>query len=210
MSKSSKRVRHFCAVYYQEDAAYVIERLKYLYNCGDLRNYYLIQHDPDIDDKQTHYHMCIEYWEAHSLTAVQKHFGIKDKEQGLREGKVQVCSDFRKYLRYLIHLDDKYKKQYHWTDVECTDSMRYLTKINSKNANTGSDFYITSDKCRNIIRNNRLLGWTEVFDIMCNHADLDQRLVQKTLYRMLYDYWREAHTEAQSEQVKYYINERGI
>ena len=82
----------------------------------DLLNiqYAYIKHDKDTNDdgtiKKTHYHLRIFYKDKKSISAWAKFFNVNQND-------IQILTDKRLSIRYLIHIDSKDKFLYNYDDI---------------------------------------------------------------------------------------------
>ena len=156
-NEKSVRTRNFCAVVYDEDIKYCRVKLAELETRGLLRAFYLIMHNPESDDKSSHFHILFEYYDARTLSAVQKHFSE------LRDSKIEVCTDLRSYACYMIHKYEIDKKRYDTSLVFTNDMERYRLLVTSDNGNQVSsdkvfmerfyDLLYSGDEFHNILLN---------------------------------------------------------
>lgn len=130
---SGNRHYNFCGICYSEHWEGFNKYLKVLTECGTIRAYYKILHKPDTEDKVEHVHFLIEFWDARTLSSVNKR--IKKFCDVWRDGLLEINSDLREYARYLIHKDELDKIHYSPTEVDTNDRERYVLLINAENSN---------------------------------------------------------------------------
>ena len=110
------------------------------YKRGVIKHYYIIKHKPEnkeFDERQRveHWHFVIEYFNAKTLSAVQKNLSF------MRPELIEICSSLRGNLQYLIHYHDIDKIRYNILDVVTDDKERYFYIIMQE-----SDLQVDSDK----------------------------------------------------------------
>lgn len=127
---NQKRCRTFCILLYQEtdsyDTASVLDyimgniyRWNYILHDMDLKEYTSDNFPDDYEDgdgvyKKPHIHVVVRTKNGHTLSAFAKLLGIDSRF-------IQVCSNYRSAVRYLIHADDADKHQYSKLDICSND-----------------------------------------------------------------------------------------
>lgn len=123
--RPDKRYRAFCLLLYEETESYdTVEVLDKITLDPSLKHFYYILHDrdskeqkerdifPDVDlqdddspFKKPHYHLVLRYNNGCTISALSKKLGIDSRF-------IQICSNWRSAIRYLVHRDDPDKFQY--------------------------------------------------------------------------------------------------
>lgn len=130
----TKRSRSFnLVVYCGKRSLFKILRA---YNDG-ISNYAFMEHDKDVfeddtydendvlihakgDLKQPHIHLLIDFYHAHTFTAVKKMFTTEEDSP-----RVEFTSSRAVCFRYLCHLDNPEKYQYDYKDIVSSDIAYY-------------------------------------------------------------------------------------
>lgn len=107
--------RAFTGVLYQDSEVY--DCAESIASLGDFFDEFAwIVHDSDFDDdgslKKIHIHWVGRKKNATTLSKVSK-------VSGVGENMVEFCRNFKKMVRYLVHIDNPNKYQYKIEDVEC-------------------------------------------------------------------------------------------
>ena len=75
--------------------------------------YYAIEHNPDIDEDNTHYHIVIRFSAPTQWEQIKKQFPF---------GNIDNCKKgVAKCVQYLVHLNDNTKVQYPWENIVHND-----------------------------------------------------------------------------------------
>ena len=114
----SSRVRFFSLVSYLSES----EFLPILQDNLRIRNYIYIYHDKD--NCESHYHICLNTFNAHTVTAVCKWFKISDKNTFSEE--IRSSNIFG----YLTHNLPKYKDKYQYSESElCSNDIEFWRRF---------------------------------------------------------------------------------
>ena len=104
----------------------------------DVKEYYFILHDKDIKEKtnelkKPHYHCCIGYedYGRYTIDKVREYFKPLNTH-------IKAITSFKKFIRYLIHLDDKSKYQYDLNDVITNNQDKYEKQLINKDVSIDS------------------------------------------------------------------------
>lgn len=110
---SDIRCRNVCGVIYPDDPNYPVYLSKIL-----LYKHFCCLHDKDIDDngelKKPHLHFLLRFDNPTSINSLSKSFDLP-------VNYFERCSDYRSYIRYLIHIDNPDKFQYPQSAIETND-----------------------------------------------------------------------------------------
>lgn len=89
--------------------------------------YWFIEHNPDDDLPNPHYHIVIKFKTHSRFTTVKSKFPYGDIEQ---------AKNIRNSVQYLIHLNDLSKVQYNWEDVvtNCGDMSPFKVQSRAQQA----------------------------------------------------------------------------
>lgn len=175
------RVRNFCGVCYDEQIKDIVKYLKDYTDRGNIRFWALIQHDAETDEKSKHYHFVVEFYNAKTLTAVNKNIGVRD-------GLIQVCTDVRGYCCYMLHKYEIDKKNYFIKQVESNDIERFIMFVNAKNDNQCNNDKLVWKKFSDLVLNNDLPLYS-VLDTLCKDKDIEIKTVRRNayLFKVFYD-----------------------
>lgn len=105
----TKRYRNFMILFYDESKHYNLNDV--LFNLHSLKYYAYIKHEPEEEEKVSHYHAFIHLDTATTEKALSKRIGIP-------EDKIQYVKNVRGGCRYLTHIDYPEKIQYSLDDVK--------------------------------------------------------------------------------------------
>lgn len=103
------RARGWTLVLYPDAKNYDFDQVMVL--ARGYSDYAFIKHDPDVEEKKTHYHLNIFFQNACSRSAVLKKLGLPDNYT-----KADSIDFVRSINRYLTHIDYPERKQY---DIDC-------------------------------------------------------------------------------------------
>ena len=161
MSKSTLNPRsyNFCGVIYEEHLKVVMDYLRSYTDRGVIRAYYIIRHDAENEDNQVHWHLLIEYYDAKTLTSVNKKIDVRD-------GLIQYCSDVREYACYLIHKYEIDKKRYKIEQVDTNDKERFVMLVNSENSNQCNADKVFLLKAYDLIKNRYDLCFADILETL--------------------------------------------
>ena len=185
MSKSDRnfRTRDFCMVFYDEQVQTVVDYFKRYVNAGVIQYYNFIVHNPDNDGEETgkrHYHACWKCYNAHTTSAVRKQINkLTDVDNLIQEGKVNVCSDYRMYCRYLLHLDDIDKERYFIQQVESNDKEMFAFIINAENDNQANSDKLFLQKAYQLIRERTDLCFMEIMELLVFDKNIKAATVKR-------------------------------
>lgn len=104
----TKRYRNFMILFYRESKHYDFDDL--IFNIHSLKYYAYIEHQPETDEKQPHFHAFIHLDTACTEQALSKRLGIP-------VDKIQYVKNVRGGCRYLTHVDYPDKIQYDISSV---------------------------------------------------------------------------------------------
>ena len=116
----TKRYRNFMVLFYKESKHYDFDDL--IFNIHSLKYYAYIEHQPETDEKQPHFHAFIHLDTACTEQALSKRLGIPID-------KIQYVKNVRGGCRYLTHIDYPDKIQYD-ISATTTDILYVLYFIN--------------------------------------------------------------------------------
>ena len=102
------RYRNFMVLFYDESKHYNFDDV--LFNLHGFKYYAYIKHQPESDEKTSHYHAFLKVDSATTESAIASKLGIP-------VDKVQYVKNIRAANRYLIHIDYPEKIQYSIDDV---------------------------------------------------------------------------------------------
>ena len=103
-----KQYRNFMVLFYDESKHYKFDDL--IFNLHGFKYYAYIKHEPEDEEKMSHYHAVIHLDSATTERAVANRLGIPKE-------KVKHVKSFRSACRYLTHIDYPDKIQYNVDDV---------------------------------------------------------------------------------------------
>lgn len=104
----SKRYRNFMVLFYEVSKHYEFNDI--IFNLHSFKYYAYIKHEPESDEKVSHYHAFIHLDSATTEEALAKRLGIP-------KDKVQYVKNVRGGCRYLTHIDYPQKIQYSLDNV---------------------------------------------------------------------------------------------
>lgn len=110
--------------------------------------YWFILHDADDEVSIAHFHIVIKFKSPMPFESIKKRFPY---------GKIENARNIKATIQYLIHLNDKSKKQYSWDDIitNCKDMSPYKVQSSSQQEITLQDVYDRIDsgeiKAHNLI-----------------------------------------------------------
>ena len=87
--------------------------------------YWLIEHEADDEVSKTHFHIVIKFKSPTPFETIKNKFPY---------GLIEKTGSLKASIQYLIHLNDKSKKQFSWGDVKtsCLDMTPYKVLSNSQ------------------------------------------------------------------------------
>lgn len=103
------RYRSFLLLLYPDSHSYNIQDI--FFELNGFKNYAYILHQPESDEKKSHYHVYIHLDSACTISAVSKRLGIPVNH-------IQHVRSERASLRYLTHIDYEDKIQYNFYDIK--------------------------------------------------------------------------------------------
>lgn len=107
--KIPKKYRCFTLVVYDESIHYKLDDI--LFALKGFKYWAYIKHEPEEEEKQTHYHILIKLENATTVESISKKTGVPFH-------KIQYVRNVRAMARYLIHFDDPEKIQYNISDIK--------------------------------------------------------------------------------------------
>lgn len=102
------KYRCFTFVLYDESDFYDFNDV--LFNLKSYKNWAYIKHQPESNEKHSHYHFIIYLDNATTIQSISKKTGVPSNY-------IQYVKNIRAMCRYLIHFDDPEKFQYSLSDV---------------------------------------------------------------------------------------------
>lgn len=87
--------------------------------------YWIIEHSADEEVSKDHFHIVIKFKTPTPFETIKNKFPF---------GKIENARNIKATVQYLIHLNDKSKKQYSWDDIKtnCKDMTPYKVQSNSQ------------------------------------------------------------------------------
>lgn len=110
-----KKYRNFMILFYDDSIHYDFNEV--IFNLHSFKYYAYIKHEPETDEKVSHYHAFIRLDNATTEISIAKRLGIP-------KDKVQYVKNVRSALRYLTHIDYEDKIQYSIDDVKVSGLFR--------------------------------------------------------------------------------------
>lgn len=104
-----KKYRNFMVLFYDESKHYFFDDV--IFNLHSFKYYAYIKHQPETNEKSSHYHAYIHTDSACTESALAKRLGLP-------VDKVQYVKNVRAAIRYLTHVDYEDKIQYSIDDVK--------------------------------------------------------------------------------------------
>lgn len=185
MAKSNNpRKRNFNILCYDEHIKELRKNLTDYTEKGVIRAYYLILHRAETDEKQNHYHCCIEFWQAKTKTAVSKNMGLDERF-------IEYNSSVRAFVNYMLHRYERGKIKYNITEIDTNDRERLFFLYNQSNdmkADSINEFF---DTALDIINNNWHCPWWLVFRKLQKNSNIDCKLLGRyasALYNVYQSY----------------------
>lgn len=105
----TKRYRNFMILFYRESQHYDFDDI--IFNIHSLKYYAYIEHQPETEEKEPHFHAFIHLDTACTEQALSKRLGLPID-------KIQYVKNVRGGCRYLTHIDYPDKIQYKLEDVK--------------------------------------------------------------------------------------------
>lgn len=103
------RYRSFLILLYEDTTSYNINDI--FFEINGFKKYAYIRHEPETDEKKSHYHLYISLDSACTISAVSKRLGVPTQF-------IQHVRSERASLRYLTHIDYPEKIQYEIKDIK--------------------------------------------------------------------------------------------
>lgn len=103
------RYRSFLILLYEDTTSYNINDI--FFEINGFEKYAYIRHEPETDEKKSHYHLYISLHNACTISAVSKRLGVPTQF-------IQHVRSERASLRYLTHIDYPEKIQYEIKDIK--------------------------------------------------------------------------------------------
>lgn len=110
--------------------------------CGQLKDwsttadftYWMIRHEADDEDPNIHFHIIIKFKSPVHFETIKNRFPY---------GYIESTRNLRNSVQYLIHANDKSKKQYEWDDIvtNCMDMSPYKVQSSFQQAVTLESIY---------------------------------------------------------------------
>lgn len=154
--------RHFTIVLYPDDPQFDA----YLDNLGSSFNFLCVLHDKDLDDdgnyKKQHLHV---YFESPNSNPVR--LSTVCNKIGVDHG-VEIVKRKRRFLRYLLHMDEPNKTQYSVDAVQGYNSDVLFSDFLSAVSDVSEDSYMTDiiDLLNSI---DRFIELDEFIVLLCSH-----------------------------------------
>lgn len=104
-----KRYRNFMVLFYKTSSNYNFDDV--IFNIHSLKYYAYIEHQPETDEKESHFHAFIHLDSATTVLALSKRLGVPKQF-------IQRVKNIRGGCRYLTHVDYTDKIQYSLSDVK--------------------------------------------------------------------------------------------
>lgn len=103
------RYRSFLILLYEDTTSYDINNV--FFEINGFKKFAYIRHEPETDEKKSHYHLYISLDSACTISAVSKRLGVPPQF-------IQHVRSERASLRYLTHVDYPEKIQYEIKDIK--------------------------------------------------------------------------------------------
>lgn len=103
------RYRSFLILLYEDTTSYDINNV--FFEINGFKKYAYIRHEPESNEKKSHYHLYISLDSACTISAVSKRLGVPPQF-------IQHVRSERASLRYLTHVDYPEKIQYEIKDIK--------------------------------------------------------------------------------------------
>lgn len=179
----NKRHFDYCMILYDEHLQAVCDYLNRYSKAGVIKHYAIIQHEPDTETGQKHWHAMWKYYNAKTVTAVQKKMNANNGV--IRDGLIQICNDYRMYARYLLHLDElDSKKRYPATAVNSNDIEYYRELINAPNDNQVTNEKLLLKKAYQLIDNETELKLCDILKLLSLDENIKASDVRKYSYML--------------------------
>lgn len=171
------RYRSFLILLYEDTTSYNINDI--FFEINGFKKYAYIKHEPETDEKKSHYHLYISLDSACTISAVSKRLGVPSQF-------IQHVRSERASLRYLTHVDYPDKIQYNLTDI------KYSTNIERSLLKSYSDIESEIDIINNIY--NFILSLKD--DFSYNQALIELiKFVNTNYYDTIYKRYRNEFRE---------------
>lgn len=103
------RYRSFLILLYEDTTSYDINDI--FFEINGFKKFAYIKHEPESNEKKSHYHLYISLDSACTISAVSKRLGVPPQF-------IQHVRSERASLRYLTHVDYPDKIQYEFKDIK--------------------------------------------------------------------------------------------
>lgn len=110
-----KTFRNWMILLYDQSDNYVLSDI--LFNISSLKNYAIIKHDPEMEEKQQHFHVYLELSSATTQERLAKRLGVP-------QNYLKRVKSRRGAVRYLTHIDYPNKIQYPIDSVKVSRSFQ--------------------------------------------------------------------------------------
>lgn len=107
--KVSKKYRHWLILLYEDSTSYDFKEVMKIIKAQ--KYYAYIKHDPESNEKKSHFHVILSFDNATKKTTLANKLGIQ-------ENYIDEVKNFRVICRYLTHIDDEEKIQYNIENVK--------------------------------------------------------------------------------------------
>lgn len=108
------RYRSFLILLYEDTTSYDINNI--FFEINGFKKFAYIKHEPESNEKKSHYHLYISLDSACTISAVSKRLGVPAQF-------IQHVRSERASLRYLTHLDYPEKIQYEIEDIKFSSNI---------------------------------------------------------------------------------------
>lgn len=171
------RYRSFLILLYEDSTSYNINDI--FFEINGFRKYAYIKHEPETNEKKSHYHLYISLDSACTISAVSKRLGVPTQF-------IQHVRSERASLRYLTHIDYSDKIQYEIKDI------KYSSNIERSLLKSYSDIESEIDIINNIY--NFISSLKDNFTY--NHALIELvKFVNSNYYDTIYKRYRNEFRE---------------
>lgn len=101
--------------------------------------YWIIEHTADEDVSRSHFHIVIKFGAPMPFENIKSH---------LPYGNIENAKSVKSCVQYLIHMNDKSKKQYNWSEVRtnCEDMTPYMLQTENQQEMSIMDIIDRIDK----------------------------------------------------------------
>lgn len=153
--KGNCRSRCFACILYEDSESYSFSYvLDYIKN--NFENYAYIKHEPEEDEKKTHYHVIIYFPNKRWKSSLSNELNVPIN--------YFESVNLVPYLKYLIHYDNEEKKQYNVDDVKgpLRDKLNDILHFN-KEENQFNEILVYFETT------NKIISWTDLTYFCVSH-----------------------------------------